>query len=94
VGNDNSWDDFAGSLSSLISMNEAANMVISRSGQSNTFVQKIDFLWDDSEPLYQGEAFNQGVKYSFEIHADSGTFKKFDRSTGDETWSEKYYNVR
>jgi|BioPla2DNA2_1021312.scaffolds.fasta_scaffold14426_3 uncharacterized membrane protein YkoI len=94
VGNDNTWDDFAHALGQMITMNQAANSVISRSGKSNTFVQKIDFLWDDSEPLYQGEAFSKGVKYSFEINANNGDFEEWDVSTGDDTWEEKYYNVQ
>ncbi|NLP36315.1 MAG: hypothetical protein GX892_04155 [Thermoanaerobacteraceae bacterium] len=94
VENDNSWDKFSQALPNLITMEQAANSVVEKSGKPNTFVQKIDFLWDDSEPIYQGEAFNRGVKYSFEIKADSGEFQKWDASTGDETWSEKYFNVR
>jgi len=94
IGNDNGWDSFSEALPNMITMNQAANSVIGKSGLSNTFVQKIDFKWDDSEPLYQGEAFNKGVKYSFEIYAYSGDFKKWDSSSGDETWREQYYNVR
>ena len=71
-----------------------SNLAIAKSGQSNTFVQKIDFNWDDSEPLYQGEAFNKGVKYSFEIKAYGGDFHKWDASNGDDTWNEQYYNVK
>lgn len=94
VGNDNSWDDFAPFLNSMITIDEAASEVIVKSGKTDTFIQKIDFLWDDSEPLYQGEAFNLGVKYSFEIYAKTGEFKKFDISKGDETFKEKYQNVK
>lgn len=94
VGNDNKWDEFSHALSDLITMDEAANLVINKSGKSDTFVQKIDFLWDDSEPMYQGEAFNRGVKYSFEIDAYSGKFFKWDADRGDETWEEKYDNVK
>ncbi len=94
VANDNSWDSFAHALPDMISIDQAARSVIDKSGQANTFVQKIDFLWDDEKPLYQGEAFNKGVKYSFEIYAYGGGYQKWDVSTGDETWSEKYYNVR
>lgn len=94
VSNDNSWDSFAHALPDMISIDQAARSVVDKSGQANTFVQKIDFLWDDEEPLYQGEAFNKGVKYSFEIYAYGGGYQKWDVSTGDETWSEKYFNVR
>lgn len=94
VGNDNSWDSFAYALPDLITMDQAASSVIDKSGQSNTFVQKIDFLWDDKEPLYQGEAFNKGVKYSFEIDAYSGDYQKWDVSTGDDTWTKQYATVQ
>ena len=94
VGNDNTWDKFSSALPNMITINQAANLAISKSGQSNTFVQKIDFNWDDSEPLYQGEAFNKGVKYSFEIKAYGGDFQKWDVSNGDDTWNEQYYNVK
>lgn len=94
VGDDNKWDDFSHALKKLINMDQAANIVIKKSGKTNTFVQKIDFKWDDSEPMFQGEAFNKGVKYSFKINAYTGDFYEFDRSTGDETWVEKYYNVK
>lgn len=43
----------------MITMDEAAAMVIARSGMSNTFIQKIEFDWDDEKPLYKGEAFNK-----------------------------------
>ena len=92
--NDNSWDDFESALPNMITLAQAANLTVARSEQSNTFVQKIAFNWDDSEPIYQGEAFNKGVKYSFEIYAYGGTFKKWDISRGDDTWEEKYYNVK
>lgn len=94
VGNDNTWDKFSSALPNMITLNQAVNLVIAKSGQSNTFVQKIDFNWDDSEPLYQGEAFNKGVKYSFEIKAYGGDFHKWDASNGDDTWNEQYYNVK
>lgn len=92
--NDNSWDDFSAALPKLITMEQAAASVIAKSAKSNTFVQKINFLWDDQEPLFQGEAFNAGVKYSFEIKARTGEFKKWDESRGDETWAKQYYNVQ
>lgn len=92
--NDNSWEDFEDALPNMITLTQAANLAVAISEQSNTFVQKIDFNWDDSEPLFQGEAFNKGVKYSFEIYAYGGTFKKWDISRGDDTWEEKYYNVK
>src|SRR5690606_13996632 len=69
VGNDNEWDEFSHALSSMITMDQAANSVINKSGKSDTFVQKIEFDWDDEEPMYKGEAFNRGVKISFEIDA-------------------------
>lgn len=94
VGNDNDWDKYAAALPKMIPMNQAANSVIAKSGNSNTFVQKIDFKWDDSKPMYQGEAWNKGVKYSFEIYAYGGSFGKWDVSRGDATWEEKYYNVK
>ena len=71
----------------------SCNLVIAESKNNDTFIQNIDFLWDDSEALYQGEAFIKDIKYSFEIKAKSGTFIKWDISRGDETWEEKYYNV-
>lgn len=92
--NDNSWNEFAAALPELITMEAAADSVIAESGRPNTFVQKIDFLWDDSTPMYQGEAFNEGVKYSFEIDARSGEFKKWDVDQDDETWVEQYSNVQ
>lgn len=94
VGNDNDWNKYAHQLQNMITLNQAAGEVVARSGQTNTFVQKIEFNWDDEKPLYQGEAFNNGVKYSFEIKAFTGEFQKFDASRGDETWAEKYQNVR
>lgn len=94
TSNDNSWDSFSHAIPNMITMDQATNMVINKSGKSNTFVQKNDFLWDDSEPLYQGEAFNRGYKYSFEIYANSGKFQKWDSDSGDDTWAEKYYNVK
>lgn len=94
VSNDNSWDSFANELPNLITMDQAANLVILESKNKDTFIQKIDFLWDDSEPLYQGEAFIKDIKYSFEIKAKNGSFQKWDINRGDETWAEKYYNVR
>ena len=56
------WDDFAHALPNMITMDQAADSVIGKSGHSGTFIQKIDFLWDDSEPLYQGEAYRKGIK--------------------------------
>lgn len=94
IGNDNKWDDFAHELSRFITMNEAAAKVIARSGKTNTFVQKIDFKYDGNKTIYQGEAFNKGVKYSFELYAKSGQFKKWSVDRGDETWEEQYFNVR
>ncbi len=94
IGNDNEWDEFADDLSSFITMDQAAAKVIKKSGRKNTFVQKIEFKYDGDETIYQGEAFNKGVKYVFELYAKSGEFKKFSLSRGDETWAEKYYNVR
>lgn len=92
--NDNGYDDFAAALPQLITMEEAADSVVNRSGKSNTFVQKIDFHWDDSEPMYQGEAFNEDVKYSFKIHARNGDFDEWDVDEDDETWAEQYSNVQ
>ena len=94
VGNDNEWDEFAHELSSFITMDQAAAAVIKKSGRANTFVQKIDFKYDGSKTIYQGEAFNKGVKYSFELYAKTGNFKKFTTDRGDETWAEQYYNVK
>lgn len=94
LGNDNSWDSFARALPNLITMDQAADLVILKSNDKDTFIQKIDFLWDDSEPLYQGEAFIKDIKYSFEIKAKGGDFQKWDVSRGDDTWAEKYFNVR
>ena len=94
VGNDNDWDKWANTISRMISMDEAARKVISKSGQNYTFIQKIEFNWDDEKPLYQGEAFYRGYKISFEINALSGSFHKWDVDGGDETWTEKYHNVR
>ncbi len=93
-GNDNGYDEFQAALPELITMEEAADSVIARSGKSDTFVQKIEFKWDDSEPEYQGEAFNEGVKYTFEIRARGGAFDEWDVDQDDETWREQYSNVR
>ncbi|NLB42258.1 MAG: PepSY domain-containing protein, partial [Clostridiales bacterium] len=68
-GNDSDWNKFSHALNQMITMDQAANMVISRTGKSNTFIQKIEFDWDDEKPLYKGEAFNKDMKYTFEIHA-------------------------
>lgn len=75
-------------------MDQAASLIKSQSGQSNTFVQKIDFKYDGSETIYQGEAFNKGVKYVFELYAKNSQFKKWSVNGGDETWAELYYNVQ
>lgn len=94
TGNDNQWNEFYRDLPKFITMDEAAKKVIAQSGKKNTFVQKIDFKYDGNETIYQGEAFNRGVKYSFELYAGKGrNFKKFDTSTGDETWAKQYFNV-
>lgn len=93
LGNTNDWDEISKILSSIISIDQAAASVIKNSGKSNTFIQKIDYLHDRSEPLYQGEAFNLNEKFVFEINAKNGSFKKFTRSTGDETFKEKYADV-
>lgn len=94
-GNDSDWNKFSHALNQMITMDQAANMVISRTGKSNTFIQKIEFDWDDEKPLYKGEAFNKDMKYTFEIHAykDKG-FYKWDADNDDDTWEEKYFNVR
>lgn len=94
VGNDNKWDEFAHALPNFISMDQAANRVIAQSGRDNTFVQKIDFKYDGNETIYQGEAFNRGVKYVFELYARTNQFKKWSVDGGDETWIEQYSNVR
>lgn len=94
VGNDNKWDEFAHALSSFITMEQAAAKVIEKSDLGNTFVQKIDFKYDGDETIYQGEAFNKGVKYVFELYAKSGQFKKWTVNGGDETWAKQYYNVQ
>lgn len=94
VGNDNSWDDFEHDLPRFKTMNQAAAAVIAKSGKDNTFVQKIDFKYDGNKTIYQGEAFNLGVKYVFEYYARSGQFKKWSVDRGDETWAEQYYNVQ
>jgi hypothetical protein len=78
----------------MITMDQAADSVIRKSGDPGTFIQKIDFLWDDSEPIYQGEAYRKGIKYSFEIYAYGGDYQKWDVDTDDDTWAEQYYNVR
>lgn len=92
-GNDNQWDKVSKILGRLVTMDQAASSVIAKSGKTNTFLQKIEYNHDDSEPKYQGEAFNLGVKYSFEINAFTGAFKKFDTSDGDETFRKQYANV-
>ncbi|MFY9505722.1 MAG: PepSY domain-containing protein [Caldicoprobacterales bacterium] len=95
VENDDEWDEFAHALEKMITMDEAAAMVIARSGMSNTFIQKIEFDWDDEKPLYKGEAFNKDKKFSFEIHAYKGKgFYKWDVDNDDDTWEEKFYNIR
>jgi hypothetical protein len=50
IANDNSWDSFAHALPDMISIDQAARSFIDKVGQANTFVQKIDFLWDDEKP--------------------------------------------
>lgn len=94
IGNDNKWDEFASELPNFISMDQAANKVIAQSGKDNTFVQKIDFKYDGNETIYQGEAFNRGVKYVFELYAKTNQFKKWSVDGGDETWVEQYSNVK
>ncbi|MDD4324632.1 MAG: hypothetical protein PHR37_07385, partial [Eubacteriales bacterium] len=94
VSNNSDWGKWAHAVPHMITVDQAANSVISRSGQNYTFVQKIEFNWDDETPLYQGEAFYKGYKISFEIYAYGGGFYKWDLSGGDDTWAEKYYNVR
>lgn len=91
---DDSWYDFADQLGSMISMDKAAFLVIERSGVDETFVQKIEFDWDEVQPLYKGEAFSQGYKYQFEIEAFGGNFYKWEVDGDDDTWKDQYYNVR
>lgn len=94
VSNDNMWDNIAPYLSQLKSMNSVAAGVISRSGKTDTFVQKIELNWDASKPIYQGEAFNRNVKYSFEVNGYTGNYQKFTADWGDETYVKQYANVR
>lgn len=94
VSNNNMWDNIAPYLSQLKSMNSVAAGVISRSGKTDTFVQKIELNWDASKPIYQGEAFNRNVKYSFEVNGYTGNYQKFTADWGDETYVKQYANVR
>lgn len=48
--------------------------------KSNITIQKIEYNYDDTNPQYKGEAFIKDIKYSFEIKAKSGDFKKWDVS--------------
>ncbi|MBN2557969.1 MAG: hypothetical protein JXB33_04345 [Clostridia bacterium] len=50
-------------------------------------------MWDDSEAIYQGEAYCKGIKYSFEIYAYDGSCQKWDADTDDDTWADEFYNV-
>ncbi len=93
IGNDSEYKDWAKRYQTPSIMTQAADKVVARTGVSHSFVQKIEFKWDASEPLFQGEAFSKGYKYSFEMYAKDLSFKKFDRSGGDETWSKQYFNV-
>lgn len=94
VDKDDEWDEFSPALPNMITMDQAADSIISKSGKPNTFVQKIEFDWDDSEPMYKGEAFNKGYKYTFEINAYNGSFMKWDIDKDDDDWEEEYYNVK
>ncbi|NLW29243.1 MAG: hypothetical protein GXY98_04990 [Erysipelothrix sp.] len=93
VGNDSQFNDYADKFKTPNAMTQAANLVLTKSGVAHTFLQKIEFDWDSSEPEFKGEAFSKGVKYQFEIDANSMTFNKWERSTGDETWAKQYSNV-
>ncbi len=94
IDDNNGWDDFQHALDSMITMEEAAESVIERSGVDETFVQKIEFDWDEDEPEYKGEAFSEGFKYQFEIDAYTGDFDEWDVDDDDDTWAEQYHNVR
>lgn len=94
LGDDDQFNDYSSRYRSSSLIDQAINAVIARSTVSTTFVQKIEFKWDSSEPMFVGEAFSKDTKYVFEIDARNLSFYKFDRSTGDETWSEQYSNVR
>ena len=91
---DNEWSKYSHALKDMITINEAANLVVGKAGHKDTFVQKIEFDWNDSKPMYEGEAFYKGMKYDFEIRAFGGGFYKWDADSGDDTWEEKYYNVK
>ena len=93
VGNDSQFNDYADKFKTPNAMTQTANLVLTKSGVAHTFLQKIEFDWDSSEPEFKGEAFSKGVKYQFEIDANSMTFNKWERSTGDETWAKQYSNV-
>ncbi len=94
TGGDNQFNDFTARYRTPSLMDQAVNAIISRSQVSHTFVQKIDFKWDTSEPMFVGEAFSKDTKYVFEMDARNLSFLKFTKSTGDETWSKQYSDVR
>lgn len=91
---DDEWFKFSHVLDLMITMDDAAEIVIKKSGVKDTFVQKIEFDWDEDMPLYKGEAFSRGYKYQFEIEAYEGSFYKWDVDYDDDTWEKQYYNVR
>ena len=94
IDGSNDWYEFSRALRYLKTMNQVSASVIKKSGRSNTFVSKIEFKWDDSKPMYQGEAFYQNTKISFEVNVYTARFYKFEVDRGDDTYYEEYFNVR
>lgn len=94
IDNDNTYASIAPYVSKLLKMNDAAKMIISKSGKTNTIISKIDLDWDVTKPMYKGEAFYENTKIVFEMNAYTGQFYKFTVSTGDNIYREELYNVK
>ncbi len=94
VDDDSQYTEYGSRYRSSNLMDQAVNSVISRSGQSTTFIQKIEFDWDETKPMFKGEAFYLDTKIVFEMDATNLSFEKFDVSTGDSTYQIQYRYVR
>lgn len=84
---------FAPYLAEIITMDEAADLVIGRSGQPNTFIRDIELDFDFNVLQYEGEAFNSGVEYDFEIDAKTGEFREWDEERSSD-WERYYSNMQ
>lgn len=85
--------EYAPQLADIITMDEAADLVIDRSGQANTFVQDIELSSDLNDLEYEGDAYNNGVKYEFEIDALTGEFKEWEEENSSD-WETRYSNLQ